>query len=72
MSSPKWLEAFGPSCSGRVYGFVLFVSLALSRAYIGGRGGSSFLIKIMYEYDCKLIRFHAVWSSILGFNVLVG
>lgn len=31
--------------------------LALSRAYIGGRGGASFLIKIMYEYDCKLFAF---------------
>ena len=43
-------------------------SLALSRAYIGGRGGASFLVKIMYEYDCKLIRFHAVWSSVLGLD----
>ena len=42
-------------------------SLALSRAYIGGRGGA-FLIKIMYEYDCKLVRFHAVWSSVLGLD----
>lgn len=67
-SSPKWSKALGPSCSGRgLVSSVLFF-FSFWRDTLVGVKVLLFLIKIMYEYDCKLVRFHATCSLSVKFG----
>lgn len=67
LSSPssKCLKALGRSCLGIGFGYVLFVSFSLEGIHWWARRRCFcfFFIKIMYEYDYKLIRFHGKCSS---------